>query len=543
MDALVRSSSAPADGASAPVPRTGSIPRRLLRLRSDLALAERFAAGDEYAFALLYERHRKSVLAVCMGVLGSRPDAEDAAQEAFAALALSLRKGPPENLTAWLTKVARNAAIDVARRRRIDTRAQEGVPDRSVGGEGAKAEIESVMAGIRELPEAQRTALLMRELAGHSYREIAALLEVDEAAVHGLIARARIGLRAYREAYDMSCAAARAALVAQPDGRRHDRTVRRHVRMCASCRAYKRALRGDARALRGLAPDATIPVASGGALFSGLAAKGALIGGTVAQVTAACAVSVCAIGGVVLVAPHARERSVSSASASRASKAAAGRPAGAHRGSSAYSATGRAVPGTLESVSPRIEGTRAGFGAGNRPDGRGGARLRWERGHSAWLGSAGRAGAWSGGLVSVAKPVTPVNATLASVGGPARVASRPTWGSTGGAWRGSPPAGGESAGQARGGRNQQGDRSSGFDGQANESPNPQARQSDSGPWVRDENGQSTGSPSAVDPSGQSDGSAGAVRHGRSGAGAWSPTGSIASLHPGGGGFDRATPAF
>ena len=79
--------------ALAPIPRTGAIPRRLLRLRSDLALAERFAGGDEYAFALLYERHRKSVLAVCMGVLGSRHDAEDAAQDAFAALAISLRKG------------------------------------------------------------------------------------------------------------------------------------------------------------------------------------------------------------------------------------------------------------------------------------------------------------------------------------------------------------------------------------------------------------------------------------------------------------------
>jgi hypothetical protein len=74
--------------------------------------------------------------------------------------------------------------------------------------------------------------------------------------------------------------------------------------MCASCRAYKRALRGDARALRGLAPDPTVPAASGGALFSGLVAKGALVGGSVAQVTAACAVSVCAVGGLVLVAPH-----------------------------------------------------------------------------------------------------------------------------------------------------------------------------------------------------------------------------------------------
>jgi RNA polymerase sigma factor (sigma-70 family) len=352
--------------ALAPVSRTGAIPRRLLRLRSDLALAERFVGGDEYAFAVLYERHRKSVLAVCMGVLGSRHDAEDAAQEAFAALALSLRKGVPENVPAWLMRVARNAAIDVARRRRVDARAEEHVPDRVAGAEGVKAELESVMAGVRELPEAQRTALLMRELAGHSYREIAALLELDEAAVHGLIARARISLRSFREAYEMSCAAARAALAAEPDGRRCEPTVRRHVRMCASCRAYKRALRGDARALRALVPDPAVPVASGSAVFGGIAAKGALIGGTVAQVTAACAVSVCTIGGIVLVAPHVGHPLMGIGSASRGAAARVGwghtrhppavaleRPAAAHATAPPAAAHALALPQAGDRVTGR----------------------------------------------------------------------------------------------------------------------------------------------------------------------------------------------
>src|SRR4051812_4999916 len=93
-------------------------PRRLLWLRSDGALAERFADGDESAFGVLFERHRATVLAVCIGVLGSSHDAEDAAQDAFASLAVALRTAPPRDLRAWLTRVARNAAIDVARRRR-----------------------------------------------------------------------------------------------------------------------------------------------------------------------------------------------------------------------------------------------------------------------------------------------------------------------------------------------------------------------------------------------------------------------------------------
>ncbi len=282
-------------------------PRRLLRLRSDAALAERFAEGDETAFAVLFERHRASVVAVCIGVLSSRHDAEDAAQETFAALAVALRSSPPRELRAWLTRVARNAAIDLARRRRTrETVNNElsdiGGPDGVISSHVVKDELESVIAGIRELPESQRTALLMRELAGHTYREIADLLETDEDSVRGLIARARIGLRQYREAAELPCATARAAIAAEPDGRRHDRTVRRHVRGCASCRAYRSALRDDARALRGLLPIQA-GGAAGGSAVVGLAAKGALLGTAATQVTAACAVSVCAVGGIALLAP------------------------------------------------------------------------------------------------------------------------------------------------------------------------------------------------------------------------------------------------
>ena len=61
-------------------------------------LAERFAAGDELAFDVLYERHRPVVLAVSMGVLGTTQDAEDATQETFSALAVALRTKPPAEM-------------------------------------------------------------------------------------------------------------------------------------------------------------------------------------------------------------------------------------------------------------------------------------------------------------------------------------------------------------------------------------------------------------------------------------------------------------
>lgn len=286
-----------------------AVPRRLLRMRSDAALAERFAAGDEMAFDVLYERHRPVVLAVCMGVLGAPPDAEDATQETFSALAVALRTRPPAELRPWLIRVARNASIDTTRRRRHRLLTLDGeIPEVAARpAASGKAELAVVLDGIRELPEGQRMALLMRELGGHSYCEIAEFLETDEESVKGLIARARVGLRTYREATELSCASARATISAEPDGRRYDKTVRRHLRTCGSCRSYRDALRDDARALRAALPIQAGTVATGG-LSSGMltTAKGTLLGYGLTQAATTCAASACAvgaIGGMVFVAP------------------------------------------------------------------------------------------------------------------------------------------------------------------------------------------------------------------------------------------------
>src|ERR1700727_408474 len=173
-----------------------AVPRRLLKMRSDATLAERFAAGDELAFDVLYERHRPVVLAVSMGVLGTTQDAEDATQETFSALAVALRSKPPAEMRPWLIRVARNASIDTTRRRRHRLLTLDGeIPDIPARPAGAgQAELAMVLDGIRDLPEGQRMALLMRELGGHTYAEIAEFLETDEEAVKGLIARARVGL-------------------------------------------------------------------------------------------------------------------------------------------------------------------------------------------------------------------------------------------------------------------------------------------------------------------------------------------------------------
>lgn len=287
----------------APSPRPRLVaPRPLLRIRSDAALAERFAAGDEAAFTILYERHRRACSRSAWGCWDPGTTPRTPRRKRSPHWRSLCAQTPPRELGAWLARVARNAAIDSARRRRRGDASGEVLEQRSASTTWVNTELDSVIAGLRELPTSQRTALLMRELAGHSYREIAVLLETDEDGVRGLIARARVGLRNHREATELSCKSAREQVAAEPDGRRLPGEVRRHLRGCESCRAYRSALRADARALRGLMPVQAGGFA-GGALGGGLAAKGVLAGATLSQVGAACAVSVCAVGGIVLLAP------------------------------------------------------------------------------------------------------------------------------------------------------------------------------------------------------------------------------------------------
>ena len=92
-----------------------AVPRRLLRLRSDAILAERFAAGDEAAFAVLYERFGQRARRL-HGRARLQPRRRGRAQDRFASLAARFA-ACPARAAAVAVRVARNAAIDVARRR------------------------------------------------------------------------------------------------------------------------------------------------------------------------------------------------------------------------------------------------------------------------------------------------------------------------------------------------------------------------------------------------------------------------------------------
>src|ERR1700754_2790159 len=94
------------------------LPLHLLRL-DDRRLAARVGAGDEAAFAALYERHRAALLSFCRHMVGNREDGEDALQQTFLRAHRALAAGQvPDSVRSWLFAIPRNRCLTLFAARR-----------------------------------------------------------------------------------------------------------------------------------------------------------------------------------------------------------------------------------------------------------------------------------------------------------------------------------------------------------------------------------------------------------------------------------------
>jgi RNA polymerase sigma-70 factor, ECF subfamily len=168
-------------------------------LVSDQSIAyERVPAAD--SASLLYERYYERVLGYCQYQLGSREEAEDAAQTTFMWAFRGLRRGViPRAEASWLFTIAQNACR--ARHRSRGRRREREVlsdpvilADMSPAHAADSDDLMGLEDALARMPELQRRAILLREWRGLSYREIAAELELSGAAVETLIFRARRSL-------------------------------------------------------------------------------------------------------------------------------------------------------------------------------------------------------------------------------------------------------------------------------------------------------------------------------------------------------------
>jgi RNA polymerase sigma-70 factor (ECF subfamily) len=187
------------------------------------ALVELASQGDEGAFADLVEVHRGELTAHCYRMLGSFQDAEDAVQDAYLRAWRAIQGfGGRSSVRSWLYAIVTNTALDIAKRRarrelsaaHAPAAARGTVPGDKLDGpvwlepfpDHALAETEpspearyeqreslelAFVVALQHLPPLQRAALILREVAGFSAKEIAALLGTSEPAVNSALQRAR----------------------------------------------------------------------------------------------------------------------------------------------------------------------------------------------------------------------------------------------------------------------------------------------------------------------------------------------------------------
>ncbi|MDT9595044.1 sigma-70 family RNA polymerase sigma factor [Nocardioides zeae] len=161
-------------------------------------LLERARGGDETAFAALVTPRRNRLWSVCLRVTGDRHDAEDALQDALTAAwqHLATFRGDAR-LDTWLYRIASNAALAVARRRRERAYAPDELPE---DGDARRdhadqiADTDRVRRALAALPEQFREAVVLRELADLTYEEIAAHQGVGVQTVKSRLNRARAQL-------------------------------------------------------------------------------------------------------------------------------------------------------------------------------------------------------------------------------------------------------------------------------------------------------------------------------------------------------------
>jgi RNA polymerase sigma factor (sigma-70 family) len=173
----------------------------LLRLESDDRLVARTRDGQDQAFEALLRRHTPPLLAFCRYMLGSREDAEDALQEVFtSAYNAMLADDRPINARPWLYRIARNRCLNHLRRPvpvgHDSMDVFEGGDDNAGTPERVhkREELRQIVADVQDLPEMQRSALLLREMDALPYDQIAEAMETTVPSVKSLLVHARVSL-------------------------------------------------------------------------------------------------------------------------------------------------------------------------------------------------------------------------------------------------------------------------------------------------------------------------------------------------------------
>ena len=334
--------------------RRGLFARRspLLRFQDDEKLVALTRRGHEHAFDILVERYQARLLGFCRQMLRCTEDSEDVLQEVFvAAYKAMVADERPIAVRPWLYRIARNRCLNHLRKPTADG---QDTMDTHPHMNGVtthervqnREEFRSLLADVGELPETQRSALLLREIDAMSYEEIAKAMDTTVPGVKSLLVRARIALAESSQARQLTCDEVRIELAEAAEGlAKVGGPARRHMKGCDACRAFRTQLRSDTKALAAIFPAAPLLILKGALLgkLSGLFGGGG--------------------GGAAAGAGGGGAAGAGAAGAGAAGAGAAGAGAAGAAGAGAAAAGGTAVTGAAVGGAAAAGGAAAGGGA------------------------------------------------------------------------------------------------------------------------------------------------------------------------------------
>lgn len=168
----------------------------------DRPLVERFQAGDEMAFDEIMSRYKRPIWSFIYRMLNDAQEAEDVAQDVFVRVYQNARDFKPRALfSTWLFQIARNAALDRARKIGKFQWLELSEDKAPIVGTNPATNFQSlelserIAAAVAQLPEDQRVALVLAEYDDRSHADIASIMKCSEKSVEGRLYRARDFLR------------------------------------------------------------------------------------------------------------------------------------------------------------------------------------------------------------------------------------------------------------------------------------------------------------------------------------------------------------
>ena len=170
-------------------------------------LIQRAAAGEAAAFNTLMGMHERRMYAVALRMCGNPEDAQDCLQEAMLRIFRSISGFKAQSsFSTWVYRITMNTCLDELRRRKnrpntsLDGLYEEGWSPMDPGASPERRAVQRDMRRqlqiyIQELPEDMRAAIVLRDIQGYSYEEIAGMLDANVGTIKSRISRGREKLR------------------------------------------------------------------------------------------------------------------------------------------------------------------------------------------------------------------------------------------------------------------------------------------------------------------------------------------------------------